>query len=113
MGGSFQESLDRAKAYADAGADIIFPEGLTSADEIAAMVDALDVPISYNRTGVSPMLSLAELEQLGVRMVANAIGAFRASSRALWDHLGEAEGPPAQIAPQARLERFLQAESQE
>jgi len=46
-------------------------------------------------------------------MVANAIGAFRASSRALWDHLGEAEGPPAQIAPQARLERFLQAESQE
>ncbi len=113
LGGSFQESLDRAKAYADAGADIIFPEGLISADEIAAMVEELDVPISYNRTGVSPMLSLAELEQLDVRMVANAIGAFRASSRALWDHLEEEEGPPAQIKPEASLERFLQAESQE
>ncbi|MDP6829334.1 MAG: isocitrate lyase/PEP mutase family protein [Alphaproteobacteria bacterium] len=109
LGGSFQESLDRAKAYADAGADIIFPEGLISEEEIAAMVEALDVPISYNRTGVSPMLSLVELEKLGVRMVANAIGAFRASSRALWDHLGEADGPPAQINPKAQLERFLQA----
>jgi len=113
LGGSFQESLDRAKAYADAGADIIFPEGLISADEIATMVDELDVPISYNRTGVSPMLSLGELEQLGVRMVANAIDAFRASSRALWDHLGEPEGPPAQIEPNAQMERFLQAEGQE
>ena len=112
LDGSFQESLDRAKAYADAGADIIFPEGLISTDEIAQMVEQLDVPISYNRTGVSPMLSLGELEQLGVRMVANAIGAFRASSRALWDHLDEPEGPTAPIAPAARLERFLQAEDQ-
>ena len=50
------------------------------------MVAATDVPISYNRTGVSPMLGLADLERLGVRMVANATGAFKASTRALVDY---------------------------
>jgi 2-methylisocitrate lyase-like PEP mutase family enzyme len=103
QGGGFQEAIDRAKAYVDAGADIIFPEGLVSVDEIGRMVEALSVPISYNRTGVSPMLSLPKLEQLGVRMVANAIGAFRASSRGLWDYLREGDGPE----PVAGLERFL------
>ena len=86
LGGSFQESLDRARAFTDAGADIIFPEGLVSVEEIGAMVAATDVPISYNRTGVSPMLGLADLERLGVRMVANATGAFKASTRALIDY---------------------------
>ena len=86
LGGSFQESLDRARAFTDAGADIIFPEGLVSVEEIGAMVAATDVPISYNRTGVSPMLGLADLERLGVRMVANATGAFKASTRALVDY---------------------------
>ena len=86
LGGSFQESLDRARAFTDAGADIIFPEGLVSVEEIGASVAATDVPISYNRTGVSPMLGLADLERLGVRMVANATGAFKASTRALVDY---------------------------
>ena len=86
LGGSFQESLDRARAFTDAGADIIFPEGLVSVEEIGAMVAATDVPISYNRTGVSPMLGLADLERLGVRMVANATGAFKASTWALVDY---------------------------
>ena len=86
LDGSFQESLDRARAFTDAGADIIFPEGLVSVEEIGAMVAATDVPISYNRTGVSPMLGLADLERLGVRMVANATGAFKASTRALVDY---------------------------
>jgi len=86
LGGSFQELLDRARAFTDAGADIIFPEGLVSVEEIGAMVAATDVPISYNRTGVSPMLGLADLERLGVRMVANATGAFKASTRILVDY---------------------------
>ena len=36
LGRSFQESLDRARAFTDAGADIIFPEGLVSVEEIGA-----------------------------------------------------------------------------
>ena len=93
LGRSFQECMDRAKAFADAEADIIFPEGLILSAEIGEMVEALNVPISYNRTGVSPMLDLAELESLGVRMVANATGAFKASTRAVVDHMGGGSEP--------------------
>ncbi|MHA1108576.1 MAG: isocitrate lyase/PEP mutase family protein, partial [Alphaproteobacteria bacterium] len=86
-GGSFDEALRRGLAYAEAGADMIFPEGLISADEIAAYTDALGKPISYNRTGVSPMLDLATLERMGVCMVANATGGLRAATRAMWDYM--------------------------
>ncbi len=74
VGGGFDEALNRAKAYVDAGVDLVFPEGLLSAEEIHRFTEELPVPISYNRTGVSPMLSLRELDRLGVRMVANASG---------------------------------------
>ncbi|MFP6707855.1 MAG: isocitrate lyase/PEP mutase family protein [Alphaproteobacteria bacterium] len=115
LGGSFQESLDRA--FTDAGADIIFPEGLVSVEEIGAMVAATDVPISYNRTGVSPMLGLADLERLGVRMVANATGAFKASTRALIDysvdyaadHAADDAGQISATGTDFDLGRFLRA----
>lgn len=112
LGGSLEEALDRAKAYVDAGADIIFPEGLLSVDEIVRFVEEIPVPISYNRTGVSPMLSLAELESLGVRMAANASGSLRAACRGLWDHL-MAKGDVADNTdedpgyPLADLDKFL------
>jgi 2-methylisocitrate lyase-like PEP mutase family enzyme len=76
----------RARAYVEAGADMIFPEGLLTADEIGRFVAAVDAPINYNRTGVSPMLDLDQLERLGVRFVSNAGGTFRAATRAVWDY---------------------------
>jgi 2-methylisocitrate lyase-like PEP mutase family enzyme len=95
VGGSFDEAVRRAKAYLDAGADMIFPEGLLTADEIGRFVAAIDAPINYNRTGVSPMLDLDELRGLGVRFVSNAGGTFRAATRGLWDfyHRLKAEDP--------------------
>lgn len=112
LGGSLNEALDRAKAYVDAGADIIFPEGLLCVDEIVRFVEEVPVPISYNRTGVSPMLGLNELEALGVRMVANASGALRAACRGLWDHsVAGGDEPPKpndQLTyPMADLDKFL------
>src|SRR5258707_408252 len=87
VGGSFEEAVRRARAYLDAGADMIFPEGLLSADEIGRFVQATQAPVNYNRTGVSPMLGLDELRRLGVRFVSNAGGAFRAATRGVWDYL--------------------------
>lgn len=86
-GGSLEETIRRANAYVQAGADIIFPEGLLDTDEIERVVREVDAPISYNRTGVSPMLSAKELEQLGVKMVANAGGALRSAARGMWDYM--------------------------
>jgi 2-methylisocitrate lyase-like PEP mutase family enzyme len=103
VGGSFEEAVRRAQAYLDAGADMIFPEGLLTADEIGSFVAAIDAPINYNRTGVSPMLDLDELRSLGVRFVSNAGGTFRAATRAAWDYYHEfkAEDPakPPPVVP--------------
>jgi 2-methylisocitrate lyase-like PEP mutase family enzyme len=116
VGGSFEEAVRRAQAYLDAGADMIFPEGLLTADEIGRFVAAIDAPINYNRTGVSPMLDLDELRGLGVRFVSNAGGTFRAATRAVWDYFhalkaeNPAKAPPADPADGhslADLEGFL------
>ena len=44
-------------------------------------------PIHYNRTGVSPMLDMAQLQDCGVRMVSNATGMLRVAARAMWDYM--------------------------
>jgi 2-methylisocitrate lyase-like PEP mutase family enzyme len=112
VGGSFEEAVRRAKAYLDAGADMIFPEGLLSADEIGRFVAAIDAPVNYNRTGVSPMLDLDELKHLGVRFVSNAGGTFRAATRAVWDYYHalraeDARREPVDDHPLADLDAFL------
>jgi len=86
-GGSVDAVVERAKAYLDAGVDMIFPEGLTTKDELAEVCDRVDAPIHYNRTGVSPMLTLEELDELGVAMVSNATGTLRSAARAMWDYM--------------------------
>lgn len=86
-GGSVAACIDRCKAYTDAGADVVFPEGLVNAEELAEVAAAVKAPILYNRTGVSPQLDLANLGKLGIALVANAGGALRASTQATIDYL--------------------------
>jgi len=68
-------------------AKIIVPEGQTSKDELAEVCDKVDAPIHYNRTGVSPMLTLNELRDLGVAMVSNATGGLRINAQSMWDYM--------------------------
>jgi 2-methylisocitrate lyase-like PEP mutase family enzyme len=86
-GGSLEETIRRGKAYMDAGMDVFFPEGLLSREELETVAREVGAPMLYNRTGVSPNLTLAEMEQLRIFIVANAGGALRAASRAMWDYL--------------------------
>ena len=60
-------SIDRAGTYAAAGADILFCEALTSADEMRAACAALDRPMLANMAngGLTPMLSAALLAEIG------------------------------------------------
>jgi 2-methylisocitrate lyase-like PEP mutase family enzyme len=103
-GGSVDEVIRRANAYVEAGVDVIFPEGLLDAGEIGRVCRAVKAPVLYNRTGISALLSLDELKALGVTIVANANGALRAASRAMWDYLH------AFKAEDAALERRLKEE---
>lgn len=73
------QSIDRMKAYVDAGADMIFPEAMKSEEEFEAVRKALDVPILANMTefGKSRLLSDKELENLGFNMVIYPVTTLR------------------------------------
>lgn len=60
--------LRRLDAYARAGADVLFPEALADAGEIAAVCSRFDLPVMANMAngGLTPMLSAVELEQAGL-----------------------------------------------
>ena len=85
-GGDLDDLIDRSNAYLDAGADMIFPEALTSEEEVARCSREIRGPLHFNRTGVSPRLSLEVLNRLGIAMVSNATGALRSSTVSLCDY---------------------------
>jgi len=78
-------AIERAQAYVEAGADMIFAEAPGSLDEYRAFVSALDqVPVLANITefGQTPLFTLEELRETGVGLVLYPLSAFRAMSRA-------------------------------
>jgi methylisocitrate lyase len=83
-GEGLEAALERAAAYAAAGADMLFPEALTSPEMYAAFARAAGVPVLANMTefGQSPLLTAQELAGHGVDMVLYPLSAFRAMSAA-------------------------------
>jgi methylisocitrate lyase len=79
-----EAGIARANDYVRAGADMIFAEALGSTAEFARFSREVDAPILANLTefGKTPLLSLDELRQAGVRMVLYPLSAFRAMSAA-------------------------------
>jgi len=77
-------AIDRASAYVEAGADMIFAEALSTLDEFREFTQALAVPVLANITefGRTPLFTAAELGGAGVRLVLYPLSAFRAMSRA-------------------------------
>lgn len=77
------ESIDRLVAMAEAGADVVYACGMSARDDIAALVREVPVPVNVlGATGREP-LSVAELQDLGVRrismgprMIHAALGGF-------------------------------------
>ena len=64
-------AINRAKAYVDAGADIIFPEALHNEKEMEQFRKAISVPLLSNMTefGKTEILSLNQIQNLGYNMV--------------------------------------------
>jgi methylisocitrate lyase len=79
-----EAAVARGVAYAAAGADVLFAEAPHSADELAAFVRAVDIPVLANLTefGVTPILSLEELREAGVGIALYPLSAARAAARA-------------------------------
>lgn len=78
-------AIDRAKAYADAGADLIFTEALTGPEEFEAFRKAVDLPLLANMTefGKSTLLSANQLEDLGFNAVIYPVTTLRLAMYAI------------------------------
>ncbi len=79
-----QAALNRAAAYVEAGADMIFAEALMTLEEYRQFTDTIKVPVLANLTefGKTPLFTTAELAEVGVRMALYPLSAFRAMSKA-------------------------------
>jgi methylisocitrate lyase len=75
----FEATIERGRAYVEAGADAIFPEALLSADEFRRCREELDVPlvIDVPEWGRSPTMTIDELSEWGFDLGIYAISALR------------------------------------
>ncbi len=79
-----QSTIDRACAYVEAGADMIFPEAATELEVYQQFADTLKVPILANITefGKTPSYTVDELAAANVSMALYPLSAFRAMNAA-------------------------------
>ncbi|MCS6895450.1 MAG: methylisocitrate lyase [Bacteroidia bacterium] len=77
--------LNRAQLYVKAGADIIFPEALTTAEEFRQVRQAVSVPLLANLTefGKTPLVSAEEVFALGYEIALFPVSALRIAAQAV------------------------------
>ena len=93
-----QAAVDRALAYVEAGADMIFAEALATLAEYREFTKAVDVPVLANITefGKTPLFTVEELKGTGVGLVLYPLSAFRAMSKAALGVYAEIRGAGTQ-----------------
>jgi len=79
-----EAALERAAAYVEAGADMIFAEALKTLAEYREFARRVPVPVLANITefGQTPLFTTRELGAAGVRLVLYPLSAFRAAAKA-------------------------------
>ena len=77
-------AIHRAKAYVEAGAEMIFAEALVSLTAYKKFTRAVRVPVLANMTefGKTPMFTLKQFRSAGLRLVLYPLSAFRAMNAA-------------------------------
>jgi methylisocitrate lyase len=77
-------AIERCQRYVEAGADMIFAEAITAAEQYRQLTSAISAPILANMTefGKSPLLTLPELKAAGIKLVLYPLSAFRAMNAA-------------------------------
>ncbi|ENW9037297.1 methylisocitrate lyase [Escherichia coli] len=77
-------AIERAQAYVEAGAEMLFPEAITELAMYRQFADAVQVPILANITefGATPLFTTDELRSAHVAMALYPLSALRAMNRA-------------------------------
>ena len=81
---SFEDAVQRAHAYLQAGADMIFVEALQSAEEFAAFAQRVKAPLLANMTefGKSELIDFTDLARMGYHIVIYPVTFFRIALQA-------------------------------
>jgi 2-methylisocitrate lyase-like PEP mutase family enzyme len=99
-----KNTIQRLQAYQEAGADVLYAPGLTSKEDIAAVVRSVDRPVNVLAGMPAMRLSLTELSAIGVKRISTgsalaraALGGFLLSAREMATHgtFGFVEGAVA------------------
>jgi len=85
----FEDAIDRAKAYVEAGADVIFFEAPQSADEVKKVAEIIKIPLLSNmvENGKTPMFTTKELIEMGYRIVIYPAAPIYTATKAIMDML--------------------------
>ncbi|EMX6285618.1 methylisocitrate lyase [Providencia rettgeri] len=77
-------ALERAQAYLDAGADMLFPEAITELSMYQKFTNNTSAPVLANLTefGQTPLFTLDELRSVGIAIALYPLSAFRAMNKA-------------------------------
>ena len=113
-----EAAIDRAKAYVDSGAEMIFPEAMRDEADFEAFRKALNVPLLANMTefGKSKILNKTQLENLGYNMVIYPVTTVRLAMKNVEDGLdhilesGTQEGFIDRMQTRQRLYEILHYE---
>jgi 2-methylisocitrate lyase-like PEP mutase family enzyme len=83
-----KDTIHRLRTYQEAGADVLYAPGLTTAEEIAAVVSSVDRPVNVLMGLGGLVLSVEDLSEIGVRRISvggalcrMALGAFLSAAR--------------------------------
>ncbi len=88
-GGSIDEAILRCNAFADAGADLVFVDGVRTTEQLERIAQETSRPLLYNNGGISPIVDLDELQRLGVAVSIFPGLALRTIGEAWWNFLAD------------------------
>ncbi len=106
------KAIERAVAYVEAGADMIFPEAMKTLDDYRKFKAAVKVPILANLTefGSTPFFTTTELAGANVDIALYCCGAYRAMNAAALHFYKtlRAEGTQKNVVPtmQSRMDLY-------
>lgn len=88
-----RDTITRLQAFQEAGADVLYAPGLTTKEDIAAVVKSVDRPVNVIMGFQGAQLSLAELSAIGVKRISvgsalsrAALGAFLRAAQEMREH---------------------------
>jgi 2-methylisocitrate lyase-like PEP mutase family enzyme len=109
-----KDTIERLQMYQEAGADVLFAPGLTSKDDIAALVAAVDRPVNVILGLRGVELTLADMSAIGVKRISVgsglarcALGAFLRAAREMREH--GTFGFGADAAPSGEINSIFKA----